>query len=70
MTPRQPAPDDRRWSAITTASILTCPKCHGAMRTYERSGVTVDQCADCRGLFLDRWAAPISQPGRRRGPAG
>ena len=24
------------------------------MRTYERNGVHVDQCADCRGLFLDR----------------
>jgi uncharacterized protein len=33
---------------------LTCPKCHGAMRTYERSGVTIDQCTDCRGIFLDR----------------
>ena len=33
---------------------LTCPKCRGAMHAYERNGVTVDQCADCRGLFLDR----------------
>lgn len=33
---------------------LTCPKCQGEMRGYERNGVTVDQCADCRGLFLDR----------------
>ncbi len=33
---------------------LTCPKCGGAMRTYERNGVTVDQCSECRGLFLDR----------------
>jgi Zn-finger nucleic acid-binding protein len=33
---------------------LTCPKCHGVMRAYERNGVTVDQCADCRGIFLDR----------------
>lgn len=33
---------------------LTCPKCHGTMRSYERSGVTIDQCADCRGIFLDR----------------
>ncbi|MGY1744352.1 TFIIB-type zinc ribbon-containing protein [Blastococcus sp. SYSU D00695] len=33
---------------------LTCPKCHGAMRTYERNGVHVDQCGDCRGIFLDR----------------
>jgi Zn-finger nucleic acid-binding protein len=33
---------------------MTCPKCHGQLRQYERSGVTVDQCADCRGIFLDR----------------
>jgi uncharacterized protein len=37
-----------------SAPTLTCPKCHGAMRTYERSGVTVDQCGECRGIFLDR----------------
>lgn len=24
------------------------------MRQYERSGVMVDQCGDCRGIFLDR----------------
>lgn len=24
------------------------------MRSYERNGVTVDQCGDCRGIFLDR----------------
>jgi uncharacterized protein len=33
---------------------MTCPKCHGEMRHYERSGVTLDQCAECRGIFLDR----------------
>jgi Zn-finger nucleic acid-binding protein len=33
---------------------MTCPKCAGPMRTYERNGVHVDQCADCRGIFLDR----------------
>jgi hypothetical protein len=33
---------------------MTCPKCHGEMRQYERSGVTVDQCGECRGIFLDR----------------
>jgi Zn-finger nucleic acid-binding protein len=33
---------------------LNCPKCHGTMRTYERNGVHVDQCSDCRGIFLDR----------------
>jgi uncharacterized protein len=33
---------------------LICPKCQGAMRQYERSGVHVDQCSECRGIFLDR----------------
>ena len=33
---------------------LTCPKCQAPMRSYERNGVTVDQCTGCRGVFLDR----------------
>jgi uncharacterized protein len=35
-------------------SELVCPKCESPMRSYERSGITVDQCTGCRGLFLDR----------------
>jgi hypothetical protein len=37
-----------------TMGALTCPKCGGAMRSYERNGITVDQCTGCRGVFLDR----------------
>ena len=33
---------------------LICPKCQSPMRSYERNGVTVDQCSGCRGVFLDR----------------
>ncbi|GGM00741.1 hypothetical protein GCM10012279_17900 [Micromonospora yangpuensis] len=33
---------------------LICPKCRGEMRQYERSGVVIDQCGECRGIFLDR----------------
>ncbi|GIH07336.1 hypothetical protein Rhe02_54030 [Rhizocola hellebori] len=33
---------------------MTCPKCHGEMRSYERSGITLEQCTECRGIFLDR----------------
>ena len=33
---------------------LTCPKCSAPMRTYERNRVTIDQCTECRGVFLDR----------------
>jgi uncharacterized protein len=55
-------------------SALTCPKCHGHWRQYERNGVYVDQCSDCRGIFLDhgelerlidaeaRWSAGAPAP--------
>lgn len=36
------------------ASELTCPKCQGTMRSYERNGIQIDQCTECRGVFLDR----------------
>jgi Zn-finger nucleic acid-binding protein len=33
---------------------IHCPKCAAEMRHYERSGILVDQCPECRGVFLDR----------------
>lgn len=41
-------------SQSSATNGLVCPKCQGSMRSYERSGVTVDQCSECRGIFLDR----------------
>jgi uncharacterized protein len=35
-------------------NAMVCPKCRGEMTSYERNGVVVDQCQDCRGIFLDR----------------
>lgn len=54
------------------------------MRQYERNAVTVDQCNDCRGIFLDRgelerlidaentWhgGGPPQQPGPQQRPRG
>jgi Zn-finger nucleic acid-binding protein len=39
---------------MTSTTQLTCPKCAGEMVTYERSGIHLDQCRECRGFFLDR----------------
>ena len=39
---------------MSSAITPICPKCHGEMHSYERNGVVVDQCDDCRGIFLDR----------------
>lgn len=50
------------------------------MRRYERGGVTIDQCGECRGIFLDRgeldhlisaeaqWSGQAA-PGRPQRPA-
>jgi uncharacterized protein len=43
-----------RAGTVPGMSELVCPKCESPMRSYERSGVTVDQCTGCRGVFLDR----------------
>ncbi|MET9861473.1 zf-TFIIB domain-containing protein [Streptomyces smyrnaeus] len=32
---------------------MQCPKCGAPMRTYNRSGVQIEQCDNCRGIFLD-----------------
>jgi Zn-finger nucleic acid-binding protein len=39
---------------MSASATLICPKCRGEMRTYERNGVLIDQCEECRGIFLDR----------------
>jgi hypothetical protein len=33
---------------------LLCPKCQAPMNQIERSGVTIDRCTECGGVFLDR----------------
>ncbi|MYT24953.1 zf-TFIIB domain containing protein, partial [Streptomyces sp. SID7760] len=32
---------------------MQCPKCHAMMHTYNRNGVQIEQCGNCRGIFLD-----------------
>lgn len=35
-------------------SDLACPKCGGRLRRYERSGIMIERCDACGGIFLDR----------------
>ncbi len=34
-------------------TTFKCPKCPGMMRTYTRANVQIEQCDNCRGIFLD-----------------
>lgn len=40
--------------ATQPAVLLPCPKCATPMRTIERSGIHLETCPECRGVFLDR----------------
>ena len=60
---------------------MQCPKCRGEMRTLNRNGLNIEQCMNCRGIFLDhgeleqlvtmegRWAPQAAAPRRRPRPA-
>jgi Zn-finger nucleic acid-binding protein len=32
---------------------LACPKCGARMLEFERTTILVEQCQECRGIFLD-----------------
>jgi uncharacterized protein len=34
--------------------MLECPKCAAKMVTTDRSGIMIDECCGCRGVYLDR----------------
>lgn len=36
------------------SATLLCPKCETPMRVIERSGITLERCPECGGIFLDR----------------
>jgi Zn-finger nucleic acid-binding protein len=43
----------RRLSPVAAHAGDRCFKCSGALRPYRRSGLTLELCEDCRGIFLD-----------------
>lgn len=61
---------------------MVCPKCHGHMQTYNRNGVQIEQCGNCRGIFLDfgelealtrlegAWSQPAPPPQAYPAPPG
>ena len=35
-------------------ALLMCPNCNVSMQAVQRSGVELDMCPSCRGVWLDR----------------
>jgi len=33
---------------------MKCPKCNTVLSIYERQGIEIDFCPDCRGVWLER----------------
>ena len=38
---------------VQVNNALKCPKCPGFMRTHAKGNVHIEQCDNCRGIFLD-----------------
>ncbi len=34
--------------------MLECPKCGSPMLTKDRNGIMIEECGECRGVYLDR----------------
>lgn len=38
---------------MNTQAPIVCPKCQAPMITHNRQGIHIEQCSQCRGIFLD-----------------
>ncbi len=34
--------------------MVECPKCDSQMVTRDRNGIMIEECRECRGVYLDR----------------
>jgi Zn-finger nucleic acid-binding protein len=40
-------------SQRVTDHVMRCPRCNSRMMTVRRSGINIDECTGCAGVFLD-----------------
>jgi uncharacterized protein len=50
--------------------LLLCPNCNTSMQNVSRSGVDIDMCPSCRGVWLDRGELEKLLEGQRAEQAG
>ena len=69
---QQPPPfpqQDNTGAAAYQPQGFVCPKCRGTMRTYDRNGVHLEQCDQCRAsssTSVSSSTCPSSRPASRR----
>ena len=50
--------------------LLLCPNCNTSMQNVNRSGVDIDMCPSCRGVWLDRGELEKLLEGQRQEQSG
>ena len=50
--------------------LLLCPNCNTSMQNVNRSGVDIDMCPSCRGVWLDRGELEKLLEGQREERSG
>lgn len=46
--------DESEFHSTWRSFVMKCPACESDLRMSERSGVEIDYCPGCRGVWLDR----------------
>jgi hypothetical protein len=70
MKERRARLDEERLKQERSSHYNKCPKCGCDLEEREHSGVKVDQCSECDGMWLDAGELEIIEEIDRRGPRG
>jgi hypothetical protein len=64
---RRASLDASRAQAERKAHYMKCPKCGGDLNEIEHHFVKIDQCTDCKGVWLDPGEVELLEHAQERG---
>ena len=67
MKQRRAALDADRAKQERASHYMKCPKCGGDLAERDMGGVKIDQCADCKGVWLDAGELELVRDTRKSG---
>ena len=67
MKQRRAQLDAERAKQERASHFMKCPKCGGDLAERDMGGVKIDQCGDCRGVWLDAGELELVRDTRKSG---
>lgn len=67
---RRAALDEARAKSTRQSHFMKCPRCGGDLKEVEHHHVKVDQCVDCKGVWLDAGEVEMFEHAHESGVKG